>query len=49
VWTASLFGLLLLVEPQSVFLTALAGLSVAGVAVETYNYVAGTSYLRVEW
>ena len=33
---------------RSLFLVALAVLAVFGVVVEAYNYVAGTSYLRIE-
>ncbi|RYJ15114.1 hypothetical protein ELS19_14955 [Halogeometricum borinquense] len=48
VYTALLFGLLTIIWGPSVFILALTGLAVVGVAVELYNYRHGTSYLRVE-
>jgi hypothetical protein len=51
VWTALVFVILVFGRdrPAGVFLTAVAALAVAGAVVETYNHLAGTSYLRIEW
>ena len=47
-WTALVFGLLVAAGNRGLFFTALAALAGLGALVEAYNYVAGTSHLRIE-